>query len=71
MPFVEGESLRRRRPAGQTETVLLSPLFAAIDAICDIVSWGNAGAADLFVDVACFDRTGTAVDSRFGVMVIQ
>ena len=59
------------RPAGATETVLVSPLVAAIDAMCDIVSWGNTGASDLFVDVACFDRTGAAVDARFGVMVIQ
>lgn len=59
------------RPTGGTETVLVSPLLAAFDSICDIVSWGNTGASDLFVDVACYDRTGAPVDSRFGVMVIQ
>lgn len=59
------------RSAGATETVLVSPLFTPADRICDIVSWGNTGANDLFVDVACYDPTGASVDSRFGVMVIQ
>ena len=59
------------RPAGGSEIVNVSPLFSSADQNCDIVSWGNTGANDLFVDVACFDRTGAAADSRFGVMVIQ
>jgi hypothetical protein len=59
------------RSAGATETVLVSPTFTPADRICDIVSWGNTGASDLFVDVACYDPTGAAIDSRFGVMVIQ
>ncbi len=59
------------RPAGATETVLVSPLFTPNDGMCDILSWGNTGASDLFVDVACYDPTAAAVDSRFGVMVIQ
>jgi hypothetical protein len=59
------------RPAGASETVLVSPLFTPTDRICDIVSWGNTGTSDLFVDVACYDPTGAPVDSRFGVMVIQ
>jgi hypothetical protein len=59
------------RSAGATETVLVSPLFTPADRICDIVSWGNTGANDLFVDVACYDPTGAPVDTRFGVMVIQ
>jgi hypothetical protein len=59
------------RPPGAAETVLVSPLFTATDRICDILSWGNTGANDLFVDVACYDVTGAPLDSRFGVMVIQ
>jgi hypothetical protein len=59
------------RPAGATETVLVSPLFTPTDRICDIVSWGNTGASDLFVDVDCYDVAAAPVDSRFGVMVIQ
>jgi hypothetical protein len=59
------------RPAGATETVLISPLFTATDRICDILSWGNTGVSDLFVDVACYDVTGAPLDSRFGVMVIE
>ena len=59
------------RSAGATETVLVSPLFTLTDRICDILAWGNTGANDLFVDVACYDTTGAPVDSRFGVMVIQ
>jgi len=59
------------RPAGATETVLVSPLFTPADRICDILSWGNTGVNDLFVDVACYDPTGAPIDSRFGVMVIQ
>lgn len=59
------------RPAGASETVLVSPLFTPNDGMCDILSWGNTGASDLFVDVACYDATGVAADSRFGVMVIQ
>jgi hypothetical protein len=59
------------RPAGATETVLVSPLFNTADRICDIVLWGNVGASDLFVDVACYDAAGASVDSGFGVMVVQ
>ena len=59
------------RPAGGSETVLVSPFLAVLDRMCDILSWGNTGASDLFVDVACFDLSGVPIDSRFGVMVIQ
>jgi hypothetical protein len=59
------------RPAGATETVLVSSLFTTTDRICDILEWGNAGASDLYVDVACYDIAGTPTDSRFGVMVIE
>ncbi len=59
------------RPPGAAETVLVSPLFTTSDRICDILSWGNTGASDLFVDVSCYDITGTPIDSRFGVMVIE
>lgn len=59
------------RPAGASEIVLVSPLFTASDRICDILSWGNTGASDLFVDVACYDVGAAPVDSRFGVMIIQ
>jgi hypothetical protein len=59
------------RPAGGAETVLVSPLFTPVERICDIVSWGNTGTNDLFVDVACYDIAGAPVDSRFGVMVIE
>ena len=59
------------RPPGATETVLVSPLLTTSDRICDILAWGNTGASDLFVDVACYDVAGTPIDSRFGVMVIQ
>jgi hypothetical protein len=59
------------RPAGATETILVSPLFTNADRFCDIVTWGNTGASDLFVDVACYEPVGSAIDSRFGVMVVQ
>jgi hypothetical protein len=60
------------RPAGATETVLVQPLFeGSSDRICDIISWGNTGANDLFVDVGCYDPASAPVDARFGVLVIQ
>jgi hypothetical protein len=58
------------RPAGGTETVLVSPLLLVADRVCNTASWGNS-AADLFVDVVCFTPSGTATDTRFGVIVIQ
>jgi hypothetical protein len=57
--------------AAATETVLVSSLFTTTDRICDILQWGNTGANDLFVDVACYDIAGVPTDSRFGVMVIE
>jgi hypothetical protein len=59
------------RAAGASETVLVSPFLTANDGMCDILSWGNTGVNDLFVDVACYDPTAAPVDSRFAVMVIQ
>lgn len=58
------------RPAGATETVLVSP-FLFPDRVCDITSWGNTGTSDLFVEVACFDPSSTPVDTRFSVLVTQ
>jgi hypothetical protein len=58
------------RPAGATETVLVSP-FISVDRVCDITSWGNTGVNDLFVTAACFTATSAAADTLFSVLVIQ
>lgn len=59
------------RQAGATETVLVSSFLFIPDRVCDVVSWGNSGTTDLFVDVACADPSGAPVDARFSVMVIE
>lgn len=59
------------RPAGATDIVLVAALFTGSNRICDILSWGNTGASDLFVEVACYDNTAAPVDARFGVLIIQ
>jgi hypothetical protein len=58
------------RPAGGTETVLVSS-FLFVDRVCDVTSWGNTGANDLFVTVACFQPNGAPADTQFSVLVIQ
>jgi hypothetical protein len=60
------------RPAGATETVQISPyLGGETDHFCTIISWGNTGANDLTVTLACFDPTGTLADGRFDLLVVQ
>ena len=53
-----------------TETVLVQPFFF-VDRICDVISWGNTGVNDLFVNVACFDTSGAPANDQFSVLVIQ
>jgi predicted small secreted protein len=60
------------RPAGATENVQLSPAWEdGNQLICNITSWGNTGANDLSVTVACYDLTGAPANSRFNVLVVE
>jgi hypothetical protein len=62
------------RPAGATEIVMVSAFggnLATERAICTIGSWGNSGANDLAVTVSCVDRAGTALNSRFDILVLE
>jgi hypothetical protein len=58
------------RPAGATETVLVSS-FLFVDCVCGITSWGNTGANDLFVTVACFAFNSAPADTQVSVLVVQ
>ena len=59
------------RQPGATETVLGSPFLFGPHRICDVTSWGNSGANDLEVTVACFDLVGAPTNTRFDVVVLQ
>ncbi len=59
------------RPPGATETVQISPFLGAGEHFCSISSWGNTGASDLTVTLACFDRTGAPADATFNLLVVQ
>ena len=59
------------RPPGATETVQISPFLGAGEHFCSISSWGNTGASDLTVTLACFDRTGAPADAIFNLLVVQ
>lgn len=59
------------RAPGATETVLVSPFLSGPHRICDVTSWGNSGANDLTVTVACFDLVGAPTNTRFDVLMLQ
>ena len=58
------------RTGGATETVLVQS-FLYLDRVCDITSWGNTGANDLFVTVACYQPDSSPADTQFSVLVVQ
>jgi hypothetical protein len=60
------------RPSGRMENVQLSPAWEdGNQLICNITSWGNTGANDLSVTVACYDLTGAPANARFNVLVVE
>lgn len=58
------------RPAGASDIAIASALKET-DHLCSVVSWGNAGVADLTVTVQCFTPAGTPTDARFSLLVIE
>lgn len=54
---------------GATETLLLTPINVA--GICTLTSWGNSGATDLAVTLACFDNSGAPADAQFNILLVQ
>lgn len=60
------------RPAGRMENVQLSPAWEdGNQLVCNITSWGNTGANDLSVTVACYDLSGAPANARFNVLVVE
>jgi hypothetical protein len=60
------------RPVGARENVQLSSAWEDGNRFsCSIASWGNTGANDFAVNVACYDVTAAPVAGRFSVLVVE
>jgi hypothetical protein len=59
------------KPAGATETVLVTEYRGMTERYCRVNSWDNTGAGDLLVSVRCHDSTGLPINAIFDLLVVE